>query len=129
MLFVISIGCFSVELHSKEDYGTVVFYRPMGLIGAAVGIDIMINQTVIGTVKTGEYIEFTLDPGEYLVHIASWSMHKNAIYEVVKLTVNSNERKNYSVTPAMYKPVKFKEITKELKLKQSDKVRWIDDEE
>lgn len=128
MLYVLSIGCYSVELHSKEDYGTVAIYRPMSIIGIAVGIDIMINQTIVGTIQSGEYIEFTLDPGEYLVHIASWSIHKNAVYEVVKLVVNSNERKNYSVQQIMYKPIKLKEITKELKLKKSDDVRWIKDE-
>lgn len=27
LLLVISLSCFSVELHTQEDYGTVSFYR------------------------------------------------------------------------------------------------------
>lgn len=130
LLLIVSFNCFSVDLQSGEKYGTVSFYRPAALMGIALKVEIMINQSVIGTIKSGEYIEFNLDPGVYLIHQYSVLADPSPAFNVFKLVVEEGERTSYSVkTTAYTKPDNLEEITKEPELKESENVRWIEYEE
>lgn len=128
LLFLVTVSCFSVDLQTGDKYGTVAFYRPTAIYGIAVSVEIMINQSVIGTIKSGEYIEFNLDPGTYLIHEYSILLQPNPLFNVFKVTVEEGQRTCYSVKVRSLKN-SLKLITEEPELKESTKIRWIKDEE
>jgi hypothetical protein len=53
-----------------DEWGGVIVYRPWNFFGCLRGLQVLINEHEVGTIRTSGRFVFDLPPGEYTVQVA-----------------------------------------------------------
>lgn len=99
---MLSPALFSINLYSGDEYGTVVVYRPVSLIALCATSEVMVNQSVVASIESGQAVRFNLNPGIYLLHIQTGdNTYETTPFDAIKVEVKPHGKTIICIKPVM----------------------------